>query len=347
MSSPLFGHEFRLRKIDSNGDPLVKINQFVDWELFRPDLEAARQNARTHARKSNAGRPPIDVVLLFKMLVLQALYNLSDDATEQQALDRLSFHRFLGLSLGDLVPDAKTLWAFKEILKPGDTAKKLFLRFDDLLRRNGFEATHGQIIDATIVRVPTRRDTKEVNEQVKNGEGDKVEWGKNARRQKDVDARWTKKRKKSFFGYKDHAAVDVKHKIVRQYAVTPASVHDSNIYEELITANTGVEEYADSAYRSAERVAGRLEAGKVPHFQEKGTRGHPLTAEQKVANRERSRVRSRVEHIFGAKVMRAGSVLLRTIGLARAKVGLGLRNVAYNMERYAMLMLRGGGKAVS
>ena len=109
MANSLFNVQFHLDKIDRNGDPLVKINQFVNWELFRPDLEAAREKARKHEPKSKAGRKATDVILIFKMLVLQSLYNLSDDATEQQALDRLSFQRFLGLEIGDPVPDAKTL----------------------------------------------------------------------------------------------------------------------------------------------------------------------------------------------------------------------------------------------
>jgi IS5 family transposase len=263
-------------------------------------------------------------------------------------LDRLSFQRFLGLDVGDPVPDAKTLWAFQELLKPDDLSKTLFLRFDAFLRQNGFEAQQGQIVDATIVRARIRRDRSEVNEQVKRGDGENVEeWSENARRQKDINARWTKKNNKSYFGYKDHASVDVRHKFVRQYTITPASVHDSRVYEELITANTAPEEYADSAYRSAELIAERVAAQKVPHFQEKGTRGHPLTDAQRLANRERSRVRSRVEHVFGAKVQRAGSVILRTVGLARARMKLGLRNLAYNLERFSLLRLQGQGDIVS
>lgn len=111
--SGLFDMEFRMRKIDSNGDPLKRLNELVDWELFRPVLQKIREKKR----KSNAGRKPFDVVLMFKILILQSLYNLSDDATEAQILDRLSFMRFLGLSIGDRVPDAKTIWLFREELK--------------------------------------------------------------------------------------------------------------------------------------------------------------------------------------------------------------------------------------
>jgi IS5 family transposase len=341
MSHGLFDVHIQLHKIDQNGDPLVKINQLVNWELFRKDLQAARDQARGHERTSDVGRPPIDVILLFKMLILQSLHNLSDEALEKQSLDRLTFMRFLGLDIGDGVPDAKTIWAFKEMLKQNDLAKTLFLRFDTFLRANGYEAKQGQIVDATIVQSRIRRDSREVNKQVKEGDGENVkQWSDHTRCQKDIDARWTKKRNKSYFGYKDHESVDVKHKFIREYHITPASVHDSNVYEELITPNEHVEEYADSAYRSEDRMTNRVTAEKIPHFQEKGTRGHPLTADQQLANRLRSKVRSRVEHVFGAKLQRAGNLIVRTIGIARARVKLGLRNLAYNLERYAMLRRR-------
>ena len=122
----LFDLEFRMRKIDSNGDPLKRLNELVDWELFRPVL----QQIRNKKRKSRAGRKPFDVVLMFKILILQSLYNLSDDATEAQILDRLSFMRFLGLSIGDRVPDAKTIWLFREELKTAGIFSELFHEFD-------------------------------------------------------------------------------------------------------------------------------------------------------------------------------------------------------------------------
>ena len=272
---------------------------------------------------------------------------LSHDATEQQALDRLSFQRFLGLEIGDPVPDAKTLWAFREALKPGDLVKKLFLRFDGFLRRNGFEAQKGQMVDANIVRVRIRRDSREVNEQVKAGDAENAGWSENARCQKDVDARWTMKNGKSFFGYKDHESVDAGHKLIREYEITPASTHDSQVYETLITANTSPEEFADSAYRSEARVAEREALGKIPHFQEKGMRGHSLTDGQRAANRERSRIRRRIEQVFGVKAQRAGNMMLRTVGILRARVKLGFRNLAYHLDRYAFLKRQSQGGTVS
>src|SRR4030042_2441684 len=108
MQTGLLDWHIRVRKLDAGGDPLPKLKKLVDWDRFRAELEVVRDRER----KSNAGRKPFDVVLMFKVLVLQSLYNLSDEKIEFQIRDRLSFMRFLGLSLGGAVPDAKTIWLF-------------------------------------------------------------------------------------------------------------------------------------------------------------------------------------------------------------------------------------------
>lgn len=336
MFKGLFDVQSRFSKIDSHGDPLVVLKKAVDWELFRPELSKVREKER----KSNAGRKSYDIVLMFKMLVLQSLYNLSDDQVEIQVLDRLSFMRFLDLRIGDDVPDAKTLWAFKEALNAEDRARQLFLMFDDFLRKNGFQARKGQIVDATIVRVPVQRNKSEENDRIKAGEGDelKTEWKAAKAAQKDIHARWTKKHGKSYFGYKDHVAVDVKHKLIRNYVTTDASVHDSNHFEELLDAeNTSADVWADSAYRSQEHLKNISDMGFREHIQRKGNRGRELTEWEKRGNRTRSRIRSRVEHVFGAMLSKAGTLLMRCIGEARARRTLGLRNLVYNLGRYAFL----------
>jgi IS5 family transposase len=233
MFTGFFDLQLRLDKIESNGDPLVALNQLIKWEIFRPDLEPIRDRER----KSNAGRKPYDLILMFKILILQSLYNLSDDNTEQQILDRLSFQRFLGLSFSDPVPDAKTIWLFREAFNADDRSRMLFDRFNEYLNTNGYKARKGQIIDAAIVEVPIQRNAKEENERIKQGESEQVkaEWHPAKVKQKDTDARWTKKHGKSYFGYKHHDCVDVKHKLIRSYAVTAANVHDSNVFEELLT----------------------------------------------------------------------------------------------------------------
>ena len=166
MINGLFDIEFRMEDLTRNGDPLVRLNECVDFEVFRLELETIREKER----KSLAGRKPFDVVLMFKVMVLQSLYNLSDDAVEYQVRDRLSFMRFLGLTIGDRVPDAKTIWLFREELGRAGLVKRLFKRFDRYLREHGFTARKGQIVDASIVSVPIQRNSREENARIKEGE---------------------------------------------------------------------------------------------------------------------------------------------------------------------------------
>lgn len=337
MLNGLFDIENRLEYLTENGDILPNLKKLVPWENFREELEVIY----AHERKSNAGRRPFDVVMMFKILILQSLYNLSDDEMEYQIMDRLSFMRFLGLDLDSRVPDAKTIWLFRSKLEEHKLVRKLFDKFNAFLALSGFVARKGQIVDATIVRVPTQRNTKEENEAIKAGNPPVENWSDAKKCQKDTDARWTQKRGKNYFGYKDHIEVDVQHKIIRDYKITDASVHDSNVFEDILDeTNTSRDVYADSAYRSAKHEANLKEKKFRPHLQRKGCKGHQLTSWEKQGNRTRSKVRSRIEHVFGAIHQRAGNVILRTIGISMAEVKLGLRNIAYNMDRFCTLMLQ-------
>jgi IS5 family transposase len=334
MQTGLFDWQTRFEQLDNGGDPLVKLNEVVNWELFCDDL----QQVRAQDRKSDAGRKPFDVVLMFKILILQSLYNLSDDQVEFQVRDRLSFMRFLGLSLGDTVPDAKTVWLFREQLARAGCIKSLFERFDAFLREGGFAARKGQIVDASIVPVARQRNSRDENKQIKDGHIPD-EWGENKKRQKDTDARWTKKNGKNHYGYKNHIEVDVEHKLIREYEVTPASTHDSQVFEELLDEkNTSCDVWADSAYRSQEKLNALAKRGFREHLQRKGCRHKKLTEREKRGNHTRSKTRSRVEHIFGVQAQRAGRMIVRAIGLMRVTAKIGLRNLAYNIDRFSLLM---------
>ena len=232
------------------------IDRVVPFESFRAEIEAAVLTPADE-KKSNAGRKPIDVIVMFRMLVLQSLYNLSDEQAEYQVHDRMSFTRFLRLGFEDSIPDATTLWLFRETLAKAGLIERLFERFGHHLEAKGYIARGGQMVDATIVPVPKQRNSREENEAVKIGKTPE-EWEKDPakNRQKDKDARWTKKHGKSFFGYKNHVNADARHKLIRQYDVTDASVHDSQKFDALVNqANTSADVYADSAYRSTETEA--------------------------------------------------------------------------------------------
>ena len=328
----------RYQKLNQKNDFLIRLNKIVPWEEFRPILEQIRQKPR----KSNAGRKPIDVVLMFKLLLLQKLYNLSDEQLEYQVNDRLTFMQFLGLSLVDAVPDATTVWLFRQQLTDAGLVEVLFEQFETYLQSHGYQAKGGQILDATIIPVPKQHISKEEKEQLDQGKIPQ-EWQDNPHRysQRDTDARWTKKNNVSYFGYKDHINVDVEHGLVRQYSVTDAAVHDSQALAEILDEdNEGDEVWADSAYRSAliEWFLALLNWCSKIH--EKGYRNHPLTKQQKENNREKSKVRAKVEHVFGTWVNEMGGKLVRSIGIERARANLGLRNLAYNLKRYVYLETR-------
>src|SRR5450756_534534 len=248
-----FDADKRLTALSAKGDPLEAIDRLVPWESFRGDIEAVVLTPEAE-RKSTAGRKPIDAIVLFRMLILQSLYNLSDEQVEYQVRDRLSFTRFLASGIEDCIPDGTTLWLFREKLAKAGIIEKLFDRFDRHLGAKGYIARGGQIVDATIVPVPKQRNTLEENAAVKSGQTPEDWEQKPAKnRQKDKDARWTKKHGKSFFGYKNHVNADARHKLIRGYDVTEASVHDSQKLDGLLnTTNTSRNVYADSAYRSAE-----------------------------------------------------------------------------------------------
>ena len=334
MQIGLLDWQIRFKQLDKGGDPLPRIQTMVDWKRFRPLLEVVRDKER----KSSAGRKPFDVVLMFKVLILQSLYNLSDEQAEFQIRDRLSFMRFLDLSLGDEVPDAKTIWLFREQLTEAEVIKKAFDQFEAYLCEQGFSARRGQIVDASIVPVPKQRNSREENQRIKQGEIPGG-WSEQKRRQKDTDARWTKKNGQAYYGYKNHIDVDVKHKLIRSYEITPASVHDSQVFEELLDEdNSSRDVWADSAYRSEEKLEELRKRKYREHLQRKGCRHKALTDREAQGNRRRSRIRSRVEHVFGVQAKRAGRLMVRAIGLVRVKAKVGLRNLAYNLDRYCVLV---------
>jgi IS5 family transposase len=332
-----FDLERRLAAISSKGDPLEAIKKIVRWEDFRADIEAMTET-EPEERKSNAGRKPYDALLKFKIVVLQSLHNLSDEQTEYLIHDRFSFMRFLDLEIED-VPDATTIWLFREALMKGGLIDRLFARFGQHLEAAGYIARGGQIIDATIVSVPKQRNTKEENEAIKAGktpEGWEQRPAKNA--QKDKDARWTKKNDESFYGYKNHVDVDKAHNLIRKWDVTNAAVHDSQKLDDVLDlSNTGKEVWADSAYRSLASEARLQEKGLQSRIHRRAARNRPLSERQASANTTRSRVRARVEHVFGHQQSSMGGKIVRTIGIARARFKIGMMNLGYNIRRLVQL----------
>jgi IS5 family transposase len=292
---------------------------------------------------------------MFKILVLQALYSLADEATEFQIKDRLSFQRFLGLGLDGTVPDATTIWLFRERLVKARAIDKLFARFDAVLKDKGYLAMGGQIIDASVVPAPKQRNTEEEKAAIKEGRVPEA-WKPAKARQKDRDARWTVKYTKAkvkegadpkapkpvdlaipMFGYKNHIGIDRAHGLIRTWDASAANAHDgARLPASVSRANTASGVWADTAYRSKKNEAFLAKGMFSSQIHQKKPPKRPMPEPIARANAKRSAVRSAVEHVFAGQKHRMG-LFIRTIGLARARIKIGMANLAYNFQRLIWL----------
>lgn len=315
---------------------VLKLKNTIDWELFRPVLEQV--TGYDVKDWSKGGNLPFDPMLMFKIVIIQFYYGLSDEATEVQIADRISFQSFLNLQMGDDIPDRNTIWDFKELIeKDGrNGSNKLFAAFKQQLDQQGFLAKEGSIIDASFIEAPKQRNSREQNEQIKKGErpeGFEKDTAKGS--QKDCDARWTKKNNETHYGYKNHTKVDAKTKLIDSYETTPANVHDSQVFETLLDKKDKAI-VADSAYKSEANEEILLKHDLEEFIMHKGYRGNPLSESDKESNKKLSRIRVRVEHVFG-RMRHMGTDIFRRIGLTRAKQHNAFSNLTYNMDRYAFL----------
>jgi IS5 family transposase len=344
-----FDVEERLAGLSKKGDDLERLGAVVDFELFRPELEAAVPRAD----RSKGGRPPFDHVLMFKVLILQTQNNLSDERTEFYLRDRLTWIRFLGLGLGDPVPDANTIWTFREQLTKAGAIERLFDRFDRQLRAAGYLAMSGQLVDASIVAAPKQRNTKAEKQALKEGRIPEDWQAKPAKlRQKDRDARWTVKYTKAkpledgrrqvdlaipAFGYQNHISADRQHRLIRKWLVTDAAAHEGSRLGDLLDpANTASMVWADSGYRSMKNEALLRDRMLVSRIHRKKPPYRPMPARTAKANARKSAVRAHIEHVFAEQKARM-SLFVRTIGIGRATTKIGLANLVHNMRRLLWL----------
>jgi len=351
-----FDVEDRLKRLSDLGDHLEAFAVAVDFELFRPTLDAAL----SYADGSKGGRPPLDPVMMFKILVIQAANTLSGERAEYLINDRLSFMRDLGLSLGDRVPDARTLWLFRERLTRAEidgrpAVEVLFARFDAALRAAGYIAMSGQIVDARLVAAPRQRNTEAEKAELKAGRIPAAWEAKPAKlRHKDRDARWTVKVTKAkpnaegqlprtdlaipVFGYQSHIAIDTGFGFVRTFAVTDAAAYEGKLLREglLDKTNTASAVWADTAYRSKANEQFMAANGFRSEVHRKKPSGKPMPAHTRRANGRKSKVRAAVEHVFADQKSRMG-LFIRTVGLARARTKIGLANLTYNIRRLVFL----------
>ena len=260
----------RLAEISAGGDPLETLNTTVDFERFRPILKRAAGTPRS----AKGGRPPLDVVLKLRMLVLQSLHGLNLEATVRRVRDRISWLRFCGLGIADAepdtVPDADTRWDVREALIKTDALDALFDQLDRVINQAGNSPRAGQIIDASLIWTPRQRNSDSEKAAIKAGKTAPEIWSEKPAKaaQKDTNARWSEEDPQTTWG-----------------VVCPTNKYSK-------------------------------------------------------ANGRKSVVRSKVEHVFGHQKDRMGLVV-RTIGLARAKAAITIANMAYNMGRLRWLLSRG------
>jgi len=346
-----FDVDDRLQRLSDLGDQLEALRTAVDFEVFRSDLVAALD----YTNGPQGGRPPFDPVMMFKILVIQAANNLSDERAEFLINDRLSFMRFLGLGLSDRVPDARTIWLFREKLTKAGVIKTLFERFDDAVRGSGYIAMSGQIIDASLVAAPKQRNTDDEKKAIKDGRIPQDWKAKPAKlRHKDRDARWTVKFTKAkekadgskppvdiaipAFGYRNHIGIDRGFGFIRTWMVTDAAAYEgARLREDLLDrTNTAKTVWADTAYRSAANETFMAKNGFVSRVHRKKPKGRPMPQAMRRANNAKSKVRARVEHVFAEQKDRMG-LFIRTIGIARATTKIGMANIVYNIKRLIFL----------
>jgi IS5 family transposase len=346
-----FDIDERLTRLSDLGDQLEGFRAAVDFELFRSDLD----QALAYADGVLGGRPPFDPVMMFKILVIQATNNLSDERAEYLINDRLSFMRFLGLGLSDRVPDARTIWLFREKLTRAGAIGSLFERFDATLRQSGYIAMSGQIIDASLIAAPRQHNTDEEKKAIKEGRvPDQWQDKPGKLRQKDRDARWTVKFTKAkpradgsmppvdlaipVFGYQNHVSIDRGFGFIRKWTTTDAAAYEGRRLREglLDKTNTARGVWADTAYRSAANEAFMAKNGFVSRVHRKKPKGRAMPAAFRRANNAKSKIRSRVEHVF-AELKDRMDLFIRTIGIARATTKIGLANLVFNIKRLLFL----------
>ena len=212
--------------------------------------------------------------------------------------------------------------------------------FKDQLAAHGYRLQTGTLVDSSVVQVTRQRNSREENAMIKNG-GMPSDWKNHPSKlcQKDTDARWFKKHGVSHFGYKNHIAVVRVTKLITNWEVSPAHVHDNQVFEVLLDTHPpeGHEVYADSTYRSGERVAGLRRKGVKPRIIYKARRGKSLSPRQIALNHSYSKVWCRVMHVFGAIRNKRNARYMNCLILSRFRVWIGLSNLCYNIKRLTYL----------
>ena len=336
IKTSLFASQEREAKLNKLGDVLSVMNEHIDFASLAGEID----RVVPRPLKLKGGRPPFPTELMVRVLFVQQLFNLSDEQMEYQLLDRLSFQRFVGLRDSSQIPDRTTIWTFKERLIAAQASDRIFEAANAQLARYGYVARGGQMIDASLVTVPTQHIGREDKAIIEQG-ATPLDWSPAQRRQKDTEAAWVKKHGRSHFGYKLTTSTDVRYKLIRKIEISSASAHDTLHLEAVLDeSNTSRDLYADKGYTDKDREVRLKQQGWRPYIQRKAKPGRPLSACQEKRNNRISKTRVRVEHPYAAMQQMGGKVL-RSIGLARARLHLSCKVATYNLRRLCYLIEAG------
>jgi IS5 family transposase len=301
---------------------LDRVLSLLDW--------AAVERLLAPLRGGTMGAPGYPALMLFKALILQRWYALSDPALEEGLKDRLSFRRFAGLALSDPIPDHVTLWRFRESLTDG-LEEKLFAEIGRQIEASGFVLKQGTLIDASLIPAAVNRPPKPHDDGSRDADGRAA--SRLVKSQQDPDAAWTKKDGVYHFGYKLHAAMDQTSRIVRRLIVTPASVNESAVADRLVCGDERAV-YADKAYDSHARSARLRAMGIANRIMRRGHPKRPLTPDEIARNTRLARIRGAIEPLFSLFKNVLGFKRARYRGLARNARALHLAAIAINLKRW-------------
>jgi IS5 family transposase len=283
---------------------LATMEQIVPWAALCEVIEP-------HYPKPGNGRPPVGLERMLRMYFVQHWFNLADAACEEALLDSTALRRFVGIDLGrERVPDATTLLKFRRLLEKHKLGEALFAKVGEVLQAHGLKVGTGTIVDATIIGAPSST--------------------KNEQKKRDPEMHQTRKGQQWFFGMKLHIGVDSKTGLAHSAVVTAANVHDKHSLPDLLHGQEE-EVYGDCAYASQQALI-RAKAPRAADLTNRRVRkGSATEGLERVINRIKSKVRSRVEHVFAVVKRLWGFDKVRYRGLAknatRSFVALGLANI--------------------
>ena len=316
---------------------LRAITEFVNWTALEALLPG--KDKRSEETRRLGGRPRFPERIMIRIIMLQYLYDLSDEQLEEQLIDRSSFQDFALLGTQHAIPDFTTIWRFKEMLSEQGTLAKIFSQLQQDLEARGLVLKHGTIVDATVI--PTTFHDPMKKEERAALLHTEAETGR-THRYRDSQARSTRKidskgRPRFFFGYKGHIAVDVGSKLIRRVILTSANRADIDFYSALLM---GDEQriYGDKGYQKAAYRREAKEAGVIYNVMRKGNKHHPLSEADTAFNRTIAPQRSQVEHVFGYMKSKLSLARTRARGLLRNQIRLEMNAILYNMERSIYLI---------